>query len=295
MSNRFRGKRGSQGDGWTWDDDPSGDERTPSRRGRSPLVPVLLLVVLVAILAVVGVIIAVDSRDGGRGLGGLPAGSGLPATPTSSPGPSESLTTPLDDSQPSFGFFAWSRSQKQWESGSLQDTDYGEGEAIPIMIRVDKVTRGTVYELKLRYECATGSANAFDFLTGLPDQETLAATVAPGPRRARADSTLPMPDDPSIPYDDGLERRFRVWGGLFHDPPVGPVPATACGGDKRISLTVRAQENTIFLIVGAHLASPLNWGEGKGASASNTKLTLDGAVGEAPAQTITIAPGTVRH
>lgn len=292
MSNRSRGRRGSQGDGWTWDDDESGGPNRPPN-GRLPLAPILALVIIVAALVAAGVFI-VAGGDDESGLGALPTASRT-ATTSAPSAQKTSTSSPTNQAQPTFTFAAWSRSLKSWQTSSLEDGGYLEGAAIPIMIRINNTTSGTVYDLKLRYDCASGSASAFDFLAGVSSDDFDAFTTAPGPERSRPDTTLPMPDDPSIPYDDGVARLFRVWGGIFDQPPVGPLPAAPCEGDKQLSLTVRAHADAVFLIIGAHLASAADWGEGKGASTGSTTLTLEAAVYGAPAQTITIAPGTIRR
>jgi hypothetical protein len=160
------------------------------------------------------------------------------------------------------------------------------------MVRIDQTDPGAIYKIQLRYQCQTATAAAFDYLGGRSDKDASATLTDPGPGR-RPDSTLPMPDDPSIAFDDAPGRRFEVWGGTFHQPPEGPQPPSLCLNEKTLSVSILAQGETVFLVLGAHLASSRDWGDGKGAAAQPAAINLAASVDDGPAGTLTVPPEAI--
>jgi hypothetical protein len=154
------------------------------------------------------------------------------------------------------------------------------------MVRIDHATTGAVYEIEVGYQCQSGDAAAFDYLGGVSAADAAGILVQPGPGR-RSDSTLPLPDDPSISFDNA-ERLVQIWGATFYQPPQGPSPTSACAGEKLLSLTILAQDETVFLVLGAHLASSAEWGAGKAAAALAAPITLEVSVNGLPTREVTL-------
>ena len=94
----------------------------------------------------------------------------------------------------------------------------------------------------------------------------------------RADSTIPVPDDPSISFDDAIRHRFLLWGATFQQSPQGPLPPAPCVDVKEFHLNVVAHEADVYLIWAGHLASAVDWGEGRGASSQDAPLFMEVSV-----------------
>jgi len=80
--------------------------------------------------------------------------------------------------------------------------------------------------------------------------------ATPGLGRARADSTIPVPDDPSITFDDGASARFRLWGATFQESPQGPLPPAACKETNEFRINLVNQDRAVFLIWAGHSRQP---------------------------------------
>jgi len=219
------------------------------------------------------------------------------------PSPTSSISasaTPTPTSTPPFDrtvfrLAIWSREESRWllEDLSSQTPVYREGESILFLIRIDNANPGAIYRIGLTYRCQTEGVAAFDFLTRVSNTDAEAALSDPGPGRLPSDSTIPIPDDPSLEFDKDAERRFQLWGATFHQSPQGPLPPAPCQDEKLIILNLSAHNESVFLMWGAHIASSRDWGEGRGASEQKTRFGLEGTVDELPAQEINVLPGAI--
>jgi len=116
--------------------------------------------------------------------------------------------------------------------------------------------------------------NAYDFLTDYDCDRGISPALHPdGPGSALADATIPFPDDPSIGFDDGeRSRRFQAWGATFSSPPGGSEPPTLCSAQrgqkagKSYALHFQAHSEMVFMLWGGHLASSLDWEDGRAAA-----------------------------
>jgi hypothetical protein len=190
---------------------------------------------------------------------------------------------------------AWSRERSRWISGDLSrdDTTYREGDSIPFVMRLDGAVSGRPYDVTVRYECGTDKGGVFDFLTAPSDADEGAALVAPGPARERPDTTIPVPNDPSIAFDDKAVRTFRMWGATFQQAPQGPLPSGACRDVKEFHMNFVAHGPDVFLVWAGHLASARDWGEGRGASAQDAAASMEVAVKGLAEAEVGIAPDAV--
>lgn len=298
MSDRIKGQRDYHGDNWSWGP-PGGGE--PPRRDRRPSQlpwrPALLVAVALALIGTgVGLLALADDDGGNSSVNGS-------TTPTSSPTPTridggtaspDGTGGPTRTPAAAVRLFAWSRRGNEWLDRTLPtDADYKEGDAVPVLLQIDRTTPGSFYETIVRYQCGTDQGAAFDFLTSPAAVDADAVLTDPGPGRERPDSAVPIPDDPSITFDDGTAGRFQLWGATFQQSLQGPLPPTPCSGEKEFHLITAAATTTVSLVWAAHLASAGDWGEGKGSGSARAPLTIEVTiVGVADAR-LTVTDGAI--
>lgn len=190
-------------------------------------------------------------------------------------------------------FAAWSDTTSGWIAAALdaETSNYAEGDAVPFVLRIDDAQPGTTYDLELTYRCLVADRHAFDFIAGLNAEESEPLLTAPGPGRRTPDSTLIVPDDASITFDDSEGAALLAWGAVF-SAASGLDPETECTDAKTIVASLVARDSTIVVGWAAHLASEDDWGTANGASsifAFNFEVRVDGTT----KQTVTLLPGAV--
>jgi hypothetical protein len=164
-----------------------------------------------------------------------------------------------------------------WPAGAT----VSEGEAIPFLLRIDRALPGDGYDLAVVYDC-TG----FDFLTTYNRDHGSDPALAPeGPGSDIPDGALSIPDDPGTPTDDGDRRSLSLWGASFGGVG-GPLPSSACSGEKSLTVALTAIADSAFLLWGAEV-SP-------GAAGRDAPLKLTFRAPGATDLAIEIAPGAVR-
>lgn len=274
------GYRDSQSETWSWEE-PSGQG---SGRG-PPWRPLLVAICALGLAAVVlGLILSDDGgeRRGGAGSSVTPA-STKPQTVTPSGSNANSPAPTISAAgrdQPTVELLGWSRESTRWYGEEIpgDKASVREGESIPVLMRLDGAVAGRLYAVTVRYQCATDKGAAFDFLAAAAEGDAPALLTEPGPGRVRPDSTISIPDDQSIGFDDDAARSFQLWGGTFHLSPQGPAPSSPCLDVKKLNLTVIAQEPSVYLIWAAHLASAASWGPGRGAAAQDEAIFVEASV-----------------
>jgi hypothetical protein len=180
---------------------------------------------------------------------------------------------------PHFRLAQWSDTLATWRFGNLnpRNSAYREGERVPFMFSIENAIPGTDYTFSIRYDCAHRGVNGYDFLSSYDlDRGVAPALHEDGPRSSIPDASLVVPDDPSIPFDDAEgDRAFKLWGGAFSSSAVGPSPSDLCRpvrgqkAQKMYDVALTAQAETVYLLWSGHLASGLDWGQGKGAGSVN--------------------------
>jgi hypothetical protein len=177
------------------------------------------------------------------------------------------LETSLGDSRSPvrYALAHWADTPGTWRFSdlSVQDSGYHEGEHVAFMLRIENAGPGTTYTFGIRYNCADQGANGYDFLSSYDrDSGVAPALHEEGPGTSVPDAALTMPDDRSIPFDDGeADRTFKLWGGSFARSIAGPSPAGLClsgRGEKAekvytVGLTARAE--TVYLLWSGHPAT----------------------------------------
>jgi hypothetical protein len=296
VTDGVRGHRDFQSDEWNW---TRGDRQEPSGR-RPPWLPIVAMLAGMVLLGV-GLGVFLFSGDSGESdsAGFNPGPSEVrtataEATSGSSAEPSTTATA-SPDKEITFQLFAWSREQSRWIADRLDDdpASYREGEMVPFLVLFEGAVDDATYEITIRYQCGTDERASFDYLSQVAEADAASFVTAPGPGRTRPDATIPIPDDPSIAFDDDVDGRFQLWGGSFEDVPEGPRPSSKCTDTKEFQMSVTAQNPAVFLIMGAHLAATEDWGEGRGASSQEAALFSEVSVdGGAPVR-VEIAPDVV--
>ena len=219
-------------------------------------------------------------RSDGSGPMAARIASPTPASPIAST-PELSPTPTPRSSAARFRLAVWEGTHSDWQFGDLQLEASGdrEGRSIPFLLRIDYAAPGSAYRVALRYTCQIDGAAAFDFLTGYErDAGSGPALAGQGPGRSQADATIPVPDDPSIAFDDEEQegaRFFHLWGASFGAELTGSALVSPCRNDKLMVLNIRAQAETVFLLWGGHLASAEDWGGNRGAVTSDRPFGMN--------------------
>lgn len=301
---RFIGHRGPQDDEWSWE--PTSEPPRGGRSRRLPFAVAFAVTTLGVVIVAVALLLLSGSDDGSaNGVPGSPSPTEATATPsptataapTATQEPTASSTaTPVPTASPtqaSSALWVWSRTAKAWLQDSLkaQQSDYHEGQAIPVMLRIDDATVGQTYRVQIRYDCRIGNAAGIDFLTDGGGDAVTAAQSAPGPGRAGPDSSAIIGDDPSITFDDGAQGSLSIWGGTFASAPEGPLPESACQNRKLVEFNLRAVDKTVYAIWAGHAASNAQWPQG--GSSTATSIVIEGTLAGSSDHEVTLEAGAI--
>ena len=264
------GRRGSSGSGWTWPRPPLGPPRRPPG---SPLLPLAGagLFALLVILALLGIWLAGSDGDATTAAAETPTpvlltavvSSPIPSatpvatpTPTLTPAPSPAPTAAPTSGEPRFRLAVWDGRGWQFDAPP-RDAAYREGEAVPLLLRIDGALPGAAYPLIIRYGC-----EAFDLLTAY-DRDTGGepALASGGPGSAIVDSSIQIPDGPGVAAgDDGEAGSLSLWGGSFVS--IGaPLLSSPCTGLNSLSVSLLPGADTLFLMWAAQLSEAASDGD----------------------------------
>jgi hypothetical protein len=296
VSDGIRGRRDFQSDQWNWT--TGGRQKPPWRR--PPWLPLIATAAGIVLLGSgLGLFLFYD--DGGESDSAAfnPSPSAVrtatgQGTSEPSPEPSPTATAPPANDI-TVQLLTWSRQQSRWLAGRLDENpaSYRESESVPLLVRLEGAVDGATYEITMRYQCGTDERASFDYLSQVAEADAPALLTAPGPGRTRPDTTIPIPDDPSIAFDDVANRRFLLWEGSFGAAPEGPHPSSQCTDTKEFQINVTAHNSAVFLMTGAHLAAAVDWGEGRGASSQDAPLFTEVSVDGAAPVRLEVTPGAV--
>ena len=277
-----------------------GDMDGPGRQGRGPVGSALSVLGLLVLAAALSLALFLALRPNQ----GAPVDRAV-APPAASP---EATTTPAEASGPAFAptpiasgirfrLALWANELDGWRFGDLDadSSSYREGEAIPVLLRIDEVEPATGFWVAIRYDCGVEEAAAFDFLTGYErDVGTSPALAEGGPGRLPPDATMPIPSDASIAFDDEQyegDRLFHLWGATFDAEPLVRGLDFPCTFSKIILLRLRALSETVFLMWGGHLGSSEDWGADSGASSLDRPFGIAVAIPDAALESEKISVG----
>jgi hypothetical protein len=290
VSDGASGRRDSESDQWNWT--AGGRQKRPPERSSW----LLILAVFAAVLLFGGgLILFLISDDDGKGNGAAfnPSPSDTPGATVAgaSQSPEPSATAPAAPSI--VQQFVWSRQQSRWLD-RLDDTGgYREGESVPLLVYIEGTQANFRYQVTLRYKCGTGERAAFDYISQPAAEDATSLLTAPGPGRTQADGEIPIPDDPSLDFDDDVNGRFQLWAAAFHASPPGPSPSSECTNTKEFSIWFTAHAPSVSLVLAAHLAAASDWGENAGASSQDEPLFSEVRVDGGEAVRVEVAPEAI--
>jgi hypothetical protein len=202
-----------------------------------------------------------------------------------------------------------------WVTGDLNQNNslYREGDFVPFRLVITDLVAGQTYTQGIGYDAVEKSLHTYDYLgtynasesfTGPPAQQVVpcggvgdtAGPFACGNSRRRghrkvarnAPSTLAVPTDPYTHFPSGSSQapgHFSAWGASLESATYDSSLNTPIGVDnsgtieRGINLSFTANGPTAVIAWGGHLASVLDWGQGKtfksgGASGASYHMRL---------------------
>jgi hypothetical protein len=277
LPGRFTAHRGARDPEWSWErDEDIVNGRLSKRPLRTVLVVSALVVGITAFAFGLFLLLSDGNGDAAPPIASATASPTATATPspTASPTPrptSVASPTPAPTPGPAYAtsLLSWSETESAWVASELDSStsDYSEGDLVPFLLKIEDATSGTTYVVTITYDCLSLGFHAFDYLAGLDDDSAEPLLTSPGPGNSLPDSSLLVPDDPSIDFDGRQGASLNAWGAVF-SAASGPTPATECTGTKSVSLSLSAQDTTLSLAWAGHLASPADWGQADGAASA---------------------------
>jgi len=250
------GRRGSRESGWNWSTPPAGGGRPPL--SAPPLLPLAGAALLFAAIATALLAVWLSDSDSAT-----PPPTAIPiatATPTPSPEPSPAPSpspspspipspTPSPIPEPELSLAVWTRGAWQPKPDGQAPKAFREGQAIPLLLRIDRARPGDSYGITLRYTC-----RSLQFLSGYDRDSGGGPALAPGgPLAIVPDSVAQLPDDPTTAADDGESGRLSLWGGSFGPVELAGVSGP-CAYERRLNVSLLAERDTLFLLWGAVVA-----------------------------------------
>lgn len=148
-----------------------------------------------------------------------------------------------------------------WQNGNLNSGNhsYREGDSVPFRLDITGLSSGP-HTIHLNYDFSDGSKRGYDFLTNFD------RTVAPNPCSGKP-AICGTYADASIPTDSDVSS-FQIAGNVrvFNAASASLGTYSLSAGKKDIILTFSTTNSEVIVAWGGHLASPVNWGAGNGAS-----------------------------
>jgi len=213
--------------------------------------------------------------------------------PAGAPACGDALVTPSPTGDISLAL--WANDLNAWLFGDLQEgtASYSEGDEAPFLLNW-VAEPGEDYTVEITYACSVGGVPAIDFLAGVQTADPAIFAADQGPGESVPDAAVPLPDTPDLDADDGTVRLLYLFGGDFLLLPEGPAPATACSGERTITVPVLATADEVTLMGSVHFADADDH-DGQGAADAADAISLSvsiSAAGTATAgfQSSAIAP-----
>jgi hypothetical protein len=174
-----------------------------------------------------------------------------------------------------------------WITGDLNQSKslYREGDFVPFRLVITDLVAGQRYTQGIGYDAVDDGLHTYDYLGTYDASENWPGPPAPqvvpcggvgdsaGPHACgSAPSTLTVPTDPYTTFPSGAGQasgHFSAWGavleGATYDTGLStPIGVNNSGTIARgINLTFTANGPTAVLAWGGHIASVLDWGQGK--------------------------------
>lgn len=180
---------------------------------------------------------------------------------------------------------------KQWQTGNLNrnNSTYVEGNSVPYRVEFTDLTADQTYLISIEWDTTKSGKHAFDYLTSYNLTEEKAFPCAGIECGDKTDS-LQIEPDPNVTVGQPADQLFQIFGGTF--PLAGQQienSGNLCSDYKceiarnhgefkltgtyedssstSVDLVFTAHNPTVVLSWGGHLATEVDWGVGKSASA----------------------------
>jgi len=298
------GRRGSADGKWSWGE--SGPEERGPRRTRRRFLLALATLAAGGALLVALVWLLTGSGGDGPAVHITPTAAGRSQTPGVSAAPTAvasptTLPTPAASPSPTkaaatLSLQAWNKTAGKWQTDHLSGPSpiYREGEAVPFLLRLDRLIQRTHYIVQINiFHCALAASRSFDYLAPIPAESQASLLAAPGPGITVPDAVATAPDDPSVQLDN--DRGFapvEMWGAVFEDTPAWQAVPDKCPQYRTLSLKIVAQIESVHIAWAAHLASAADW-PGQGAAAAGAPLVLTAGIPDLVSGSEQVLPGSV--
>lgn len=181
-----------------------------------------------------------------------------------------------------------------WQTGNLNQNNsaYQEGDSVPYRATFTGLVSGETYLTTIEWDSLEGGKRAIDYLTTYTRTETNAVACDAAICGSATAATKSIPADGSLGSVPQMAGVFSLYGATF--TPSGTVIATPGDGNlcsdglpcptptnptgytvidksassqqKRITVYFTAQNETVILAWGGHIASQTDWGTGMSAS-----------------------------
>ena len=171
----------------------------------------------------------------------------------------------------------WANKDNAWINGDLNPSkaNYTEGEAVPFRLIITGLSVGSHY-ININYDFTSGGIYAYDFLTKFDLNESpniSADTAVPLPGGPISNYTIPSDAFDNVAWYElpNSQRYISIKGGnITKIDAITHSGSVSGNSNANMKITFNTgsctSDCTIFLLWGGHLASELDWGDGKGAS-----------------------------
>ena len=158
-----------------------------------------------------------------------------------------------------------------WISGNAnkQKAAYAEGEFLPVRVTLTGLTIGSQYTYEFSWDTTHSGKHALDYV-GTYNHDVSNANACQGLLASICSGTVSaaaIPVDPSLGFVP-IAGQMTLFGGTLAAIAAGDY--TSPGGVARgLRVSFTPDQATVVLTWGAHIASPIDWGDGNTASDIN--------------------------
>ncbi|MDX1410075.1 MAG: hypothetical protein R3330_18120, partial [Saprospiraceae bacterium] len=155
-----------------------------------------------------------------------------------------------------------------WISGNANQNKaaYKEGEFLPNRVVMTGLNIGSTYTYEFSWDTLHSGKHALDYI-GTYHHDVVNADACQGLSAALCTgvvSTTAIPADPGLGFVP-IPGQFTLFGGNLSPVAVGDYTAPAAD-ERGIKVSFAPTQSTAILTWGAHISSPLDWGDGNTAS-----------------------------
>ena len=158
-----------------------------------------------------------------------------------------------------------------WISGNANQNKaaYAEGEFLPSRVTITGLTVGSLYTYEFSWDILHSGLHALDYIgtynhnvTNANACQGLSASICAG-----GPNTTAIPADPTLGFAP-IPGNMTLFGGVLSPIAVGDYTSPAAD-ERGIKVSFTPSQSTVVLTWGAHISSPVDWGDGNTASDIN--------------------------